>query len=160
VNPVAPPMTAWSNEIIMMIEHFLLANSSSIDMNTNSLSAFGILDDMQIQAPPGMTLNLTFHAILVVKRMNEEGPIQQNFRMTVLAPDGNRIGQELLMPVAMQPQHRRTRLRVITEVPVSKTGTYVVRMECVDRPMISRDVTLHIEIMPVTMPEPGNPQLQ
>ncbi len=160
MNPVAPPMTAWSNEIIMMIEHFLLANSSSIDMNTNSLSAFGILDDMQIQAPPGMTLNLTFHAILVVKRMNEEGPIQQNFRMTVLAPDGNRIGQELLMPVAMQPQHRRTRLRVITEVPVSKTGTYVVRMECVDRPMISRDVTLHIEIMPVTMPEPGNPQLQ
>lgn len=153
-------MVAWSNEIIMMIEHFLLANSSSIDMNTNSLSAFGILDDMQIQAPPGMTLNLTFHAILVVKRMNEEGPIQQNFRMTVMAPDGNRIGQELLMPVAMQPQHRRTRLRVITEVPVSKSGTYVVRMECVDRPMISRDVTLHIEIMPVTMPESGNPQLQ
>ena len=144
----------------MMIEHFLLANSSSIDMNTNSLSAFGILDDMQIQAPPGMSLNLTFHAILVVKRMNEEGPIEQNFRMTVLAPDGNRIGQELLMPVAMQPQHRRTRLRVITEVPVSKSGTYVVRMECLERPMVSRDVTLHIEIMPVTMPEPGNPQLQ
>lgn len=144
----------------MMIEHFLLANSSSIDMNTNSLSAFGILDDMQVQAPPGMTLNLTFHAILVVKRMNEEGPIEQNFKMTVLSPDGNRIGQELLMPVAMQPQHRRTRLRVITEVPVSKSGTYVVRMECLERPMVSRDVTLHIEIMPVTLTEPGSPQLQ
>ncbi len=143
-----------------MIEHLLLANSSSIDMNTNALSAFGILDDMQIQAPPGMALNLSFHAILVVKRMNENGVIQKNFKMSVIGPDGNRIGQELMMPVAMQAEHRRTRMRIISEVPITQSGTYTVRMECVEQPMVSRDTGIHIQIMPVAVPPPGNPQLQ
>lgn len=142
----------------MIIEHFILSNSSSIDMNTNALSAFGILDDMQIQAPPGMTLNMTFHAILVVKRDRETGPFQANFKMTVHAPDGKIIGQDLVMPLGMEAGHRRTRLRVITEIPVNQSGNYTVRMEMVNDPSVSRETSIYIQIMPISVPSPqGNP---
>ncbi len=144
----------------MVIEHFLLSNSSSIDMNTNSLSVFGVLDDMQIQAPPGMALNLTFHAILIVKRESEKGPVQGNFKMTVTAPDGSQIGKDLLMPVTMQQAHRRTRLRVITEISVTHSGTYSVKMESIETPSISREVGINIQIMPVVVPDGSNSQLQ
>jgi hypothetical protein len=146
------------NESIMVIEHFILANSSSIDMNTNSLSVFGILDDMQIQAPPGMVLNLTFHSILVVGRGRETGPIQTNFKMTVYSPDQKPIGKELVMPLNMDPNHRRARLRVITEIPVSQSGNYTIKMEKANDPSLNREVSVYIQIMPVSVPNPMNPQ--
>ena len=127
-------------------------------MNTNSLSAFGILDDMQIQAPPGLALNLTFHAILIVKRDRETGPIQTQFKMTVRAPDGKMIGQDLVMPLGMEHSHRRTRMRVITEIPVTQSGSYTVKMEKADDPQLFREVSVYIQIMPVSIPNPQNPQ--
>ena len=144
----------------MIIEHFILSNSSSIDMNTNALSAFGILDDMQIQAPAGMTLNMTFHVILVVKRDRETGPVQSNFKMTVHAPDGKTIGQELTMPLGMEANHRRTRLRVITEIPVNQSGTYTVKMEKAGDPSVSRETSLYIQIMPISVPSPQGNTIQ
>jgi len=141
----------------MIIEHFILSNNSSIDMNSNSLSIFGILDDMQIQAPPGMTLNLNFHAILVVKRDQETGPINTTFKMSVSAPNGTKIGQDIQMPVQMQPAHRRARLRVVAEIPVNQSGHYTVRMVDQQNEKISREVSLHIQILPAAVPSgPGN----
>ena len=139
----------------MQIEHFILANNSSIDINTNSLSVFGILDDMQIQAPAGMTLNLTFHAILIVKRDSDQGAINSSFIMSVIAPNGNKIGQEIKMPVAMQPVHRRSRLRVIAEVPVNQSGSYKFRMVNTDNEKLASEVSLNIQIMPVSVPPPS-----
>jgi len=136
----------------MVIEHFILANNSSIDINTNSLSVFGILDDMQIQAPPGLTLNLTFHAILIVKRESEQGPVNSNFTMSVYAPNGNKLGQDVKMPVAMQPVHRRTRLRVITDIPVTQSGNYKVRMVNSENEKVFSEVSLNIQILPVAVP--------
>ena len=136
----------------MQIEHFILANNSSIDINTNTLSVFGILDDMQIQAPAGMPLNLTFHAILIVKRETENGPINSSFVMSVIGPNGMKIGQEIKMPAVMQAVHRRSRLRVITEIPVVLSGVYRVRMVNQDHEKISSEVSLNIQIMPVVVP--------
>ena len=140
----------------MQIEHFILANNSSIDINTNSLSVFGILDDMQIQAPPGLTLNLTFHAVLIVKREIEQGAINSNFTMSVFAPNGSKLGQEVKLPVTMQPVHRRTRLRVITDIPVSQSGNYKVRMVNTDNEKIFSEVSLNIQILPVAVPSPSS----
>jgi hypothetical protein len=143
----------------MQIEHFILSNNSSIDMNNNSLSVFGILDDMQIQAPHGLTLNLGFHAILVVKRDGESGPIHSSFKMSITGPNGNKIGQDLQLPVALEPIHRRTRLRVIAEIPVAHSGIYTVRMVSFDKGVenekISREVSLNIQILPVAVPTPA-----
>ena len=138
----------------MQIEHFILAKDSSIDLNTNSLSVFGVLDDMQIQAPPGITFNLSFHAILVVKREREteQGPIQSNFIMSAYAPNGEKLGHEVTMPVQMQPFHRRTRLRVITEIPVNQSGVYTMRMVNTDNKNLAAEVSLSIQIMPVAVP--------
>ena len=144
----------------MKIEHFILANNSSIDINTNSLSVFGILEDMQIQAPPGANLGLTFHAVLVVKRENETGMINSGFTMSVFAPNGNKIGNEVKMPLNMQAAHRRSRLRVIAEIPLQHSGTYRVRMVNTDDETIAAEVNLNLQIMPVEVPAPptGLPQ--
>jgi hypothetical protein len=139
----------------MKIEHFILANNSSIDINTNTLSVFGIMEDMQIQAPPGTNLGLTFHAVLVVKRESEVGVINSGFVMTVFAPNGSKIGQEVKMPLSMQPAHRRSRLRVIAEIPVLHSGNYRVRMENSENQNIAAEVNLHIQIMPVAVPPPS-----
>ena len=143
----------------MIIEHFILSNNSSIDMNSNSLSAFGILDDMQIQAPPGMTLNLSFHAILVVKRDSETGPVNTTFKMSVSGPNGSKIGQDIQMPVQMQPAHRRARIRVIAEIPVLQSGAYTVRMTDQGNEKVSREVSLNIQILPVAVPTAPGGQL-
>lgn len=138
----------------MKIEHFILANNSSIDINTNSLSVFGILEDMQIQAPPGANLGLTFHAVLIVKRENETGLISSGFTMSVFAPNGNKIGNEVKMPLNMQPAHRRSRLRVIAEIPLQHSGTYRVRMVNSEDESIAAEVNLNLQIMPVAVPTP------
>jgi len=128
-------------------------------MNSNSLSVFGILDDMQIQAPPGLTLNLNFHAILVVKRDGETGPINTTFKMNVMGPNGNKIGQDIQMPVQMQPTHRRARLRVVAEIPVFQSGAYTVRMVDQGNEKVMREVSLNIQILPVAVPSgPGTMQ--
>lgn len=139
----------------MIIEHFILSNQSSIDANTNALSVFGILDDMQVQAPAGMSINLTFHAILVVKREAEAGEIRSNFLMTVMAPNGAPIGQEMKLPVVLQPIHRRSRLRVIAEIPIQQSGTYRIRMACLEQPNLFSEVGLNIQVMPVAVPPPA-----
>lgn len=138
----------------MKIEHFILANNSSIDINTNTLSVFGILEDMQIQAPPGINLNLTFHAVLVVKREAETGVINSGFTMNVFAPNGNKIGQDVKMPLSMQPAHRRSRLRVIAEIPIVHSGNYRVRMTNAEDETLFSEVNLNIKIMPVAVPSP------
>ena len=140
----------------MVIEHFILANNSSIDVNTNALSVFGILDDIQIQAPPGVTLNLAFHALLIVKRETELGVLNSSFTMSAYAPNGAKIGQDVKMPVAMQAVHRRTRLRVITEIPITQSGNYRVRMVSSENEKISSEVSLNIQILPVSVPPPSS----
>lgn len=140
----------------MLIEHFIIANNSSIDVNTNSLSVFGVMDDMQIQAPAGMPLNLSFHAILVVKREREMdlGQLNSSFMMSVFAPNGTQIGQDMRMPVMMQASHRRARLRVIAEIPLTQSGTYRLKMVNGENAKVASEVGLHIQIMPVAVPSP------
>lgn len=137
----------------MKIEHLILSSSSSIDMNNNSLSVFGILDDMQVQVPAGVVFNLAFHAILIVKRVSESGPIHANFKMSVFAPSGERIGQELQLPVAMQAAHRRSRLRVMTEIPITHSGNYTVRLAHVENELLFHESSVHIQVMPVAVPQ-------
>ena len=140
----------------MLIEHFIVANNSSIDVNTNSLSVFGIMDDLQIQAPAGMALNLSFHAILVVKREQESelGQLNSRFVMNVFAPNGSQIGQDMVMPITMQASHRRARFRVIAEIPLTQSGIYRLRISNTENPKVMSEVNLHIQIMPVAVPSP------
>ena len=128
-------------------------------MNTNSLSVFGVMDDMQVQAPPGVTLSLSFHAILIVKREREleTGVLNSTFIMSVTAPNGTLIGQEIRMPVTMQSPHRRARLRVIAEIPLTQSGSYRFKMRNAEQEKVFSEVSLHIQIMPVAVPPAPTP---
>lgn len=140
----------------MVIEHFMLANNSSIDVNSNSLSVFGFLDDMQIQAPPGAIVNLQFHAIIVVKREGESGPIHSKMVMTMLGPNKKKVGNDVQIPLSFEPTHRRTRLRILSECPIAQGGNYTIKVSCPDDETLSRELVVNVHILPVAVPTPAS----
>ena len=110
----------------MLTEHLILAQNSSIDQENNSLSVFGLLEDLNIQAPTPQ-VNVPMQAVVILKREDERGPVEEEFELQALDPD-DRVLLSQVLPLKMDADHRRTRVRVNFQVLVEKSGDYTVRI--------------------------------
>lgn len=108
----------------MIIEHFFLAQDSSVDIHTNMISIFGLIEDLQFENTGSHPINFPCQVILFVKREQEAGAISKSYTLQIFGPDGNIIGAPQAIPTTLQPQHKRTRVRVNTSLPVTRGGDY------------------------------------
>jgi hypothetical protein len=132
----------------MKIEHFILANSSSIDHERNTLSVWDFMEDVEVRTN---TLGIVFpiHAILVLKRdRNEVGELPFNGKIEIMDPTGKEIVTHELS-AKMDPKHRRLRVKMNLGVPVSKSGFYTFRISGLDsKPMAAEtdiNITVHVD---------------
>ncbi|MES2614426.1 MAG: hypothetical protein V4591_03320 [Bdellovibrionota bacterium] len=129
----------------MKIEHLILANNSSVDMETNLLSVFGFMEDFSIMTPK-LPLLLPVQIIATLKRMDELEKINSIFQIKITNP----VEQEIFtqeIKVVMEAQHVRQRLRVNTHLPISASGNYCVFLIEKNNPSLERIIEVKISVI-------------
>ncbi|MFV8250005.1 hypothetical protein [Bdellovibrio bacteriovorus] len=127
----------------MIIENFFIASDSSIDIHKNSISLFGLIEDLQVPAiPVGQSMALPCHIIVVGRREAEVGQIRANYSLTLTGPNNSQIGDSQAIPMVIQPNLRRNRVRVITQIPITTAGDY--RVTLFNQNGIERSVLINI----------------
>ncbi|MCB0407953.1 MAG: hypothetical protein KDD34_07110 [Bdellovibrionales bacterium] len=130
----------------MKVEHFILAKGSSIDRDTQVLSVFEIIEQMQIQSPK-FPVNVPVHAVIVFRREEEQGVLVEPWRLSVT--DGSKktlLSQNL--EVKMESDHLRQRVRVHFPIQITHDGTYQVQIAHVNQASNSR--VLEIDVKAIT----------
>lgn len=107
----------------MHIEYLLLAKDSAVDQETNTLSVFSIIEDLEIR-PDAPKLRLPFQILCSVRRDQEVGEIDQTGTLRIEPPFGS--ATESKVPVKMQANHTRCRMRVGAVVPIEGPGIFRV----------------------------------
>lgn len=131
----------------MKIDHLILAKGSSVDRDTQSLSVFEMIEQMQIQAPK-YPVNIPVHAILVFRRdQNDEGVVIEPWRLTVTGPDSKTLLSQNL-EVKMEAEHRRQRVRINFPVQIQGDGTYHVQLSNVNDSGNTR--TIDVDVKAIT----------
>ena len=131
----------------MKIDHLILAKGSSVDRDTQSLSVFEMIEQMQIQAPK-YPVNVPVHAILVFRRdQNDEGVVIEPWRLTVTGPDAKTLLSQNL-EVKMEAEHRRQRVRINFPVQIQGDGTYHVQLSNVNDTSNTR--TIDVDVKAIT----------
>lgn len=103
----------------MFIEYLLLAQDSSIDQEKNSLSVFGILEDLDIKTNLS-EVHFPFQVIISIRRDKETGPIESNINLKLHPPNSQPVTQSL--PFKMNSEHRRFRMRVNVAILINSSG--------------------------------------
>lgn len=131
----------------MKIDHLILAKGSSVDRDTQSLSIFEMIEQMQIQAPK-YPVNVPVHAILVFRRASEEeGVIIEPWRLTVTGPDSKTLLSQNL-EVRMESEHRRQRVRINFPVQIQGDGIYYIQLTNVNDASNTR--TIDVDVKAIT----------
>ena len=115
-----------------MINHVwsILAQSSSIDNDTNDLSIFNVLNNIVVYAEVGSEINLPikFEIISLWEKGDEEVTEQGNTRLTFNYPDGSKkLMFEEKLDLSKTHFHR-TRVRFLGMV-LSKPGKHLILVE-------------------------------
>lgn len=129
----------------MVREHFILAHSSSIDMDANTISVFQFLEDLTIHTS-SQQAQLPVQAILIAKREQERGKIETQFTLKVSDPQEKEIIVQNFN-LKMEDGHRRSRLRVNFSIPILATGEHVVRVECAEHPGLNSEFRFLIQVI-------------
>jgi hypothetical protein len=127
----------------MKIEHLVLAKGSSVDRDTQSLSVFEMIEQMQIQAPQ-FPVNVPVHAVLVFRRSDvESGVLIEPWRLSVLGPDRKTLLSQNL-EVRLEAEHLRQRVRINFPIQVSVDGIYSIQLTHVNK--IENTRTLEVDV--------------
>lgn len=108
----------------MEIEHFFVCRASAIDKESNSMSLFELVEELQVQAPEFPVI-IPLHAVIVFRRGEEEygRPLEEKFRFSIENPSGGGVlAQEL--PVKMNEKHFRQRARLNFPLSIDSEGLY------------------------------------
>lgn len=142
----------------MKIEHLILAKGSSVDRDTQSLSVFEMIEQMQIQAPK-YPVNVPVHAILVFRRdKSDQGVIIEPWRLTVTGPDTKTLLSQNL-EVKLEAEHMRQRVRVNFPVQIQTDGTYIVQLSHVNEPQNARILEIDVKAMTDISRHPETPRM-
>lgn len=116
-----------------MIEHIwtVVCSMSVIDRETNNLSLFNIIEQLNILAQPqsDMTLQLTLNVVTLWGRVDYAIPAQGSSRITFLSPLGEAIGQ--VEGEIDLSKHERLRMfrRFPLGLNLKDSGRYCFRIE-------------------------------
>ena len=128
----------------MLIEHFIIANGSSIDHERHSLSVFEMLEDLQIQTN-ALPISVSIQIVIVLKReVTESGEHRQNFTLEIVGPDGSKTFQQEF-PAVMQAAHRRARLRVNMPLVIARSGVYRFVLQPTGNEDAGRDLDIIVQ---------------
>lgn len=131
----------------MKIEHFILANSSSIDQERNTLSVWDFMEDIEVRTNvPGIVFPV--HAIVVLKRdRNEVGELPFKGKIEIIDPSGKEIVTHELS-ARMEAKHRGLRVKMNLGVPISQSGLYTFRIGSDNKPIATEtdiNITVHVD---------------
>ena len=130
----------------MQIEHLILAKGSAVDRDSQSLSVFEMIEQMQIQAPQ-FPVNVPVHAVLVFRRQSDEaGVLTEPWQMSLKAPDGKTLLSQNL-DVKMEENHRRQRLRVNFPMQIHSDGTYHIELRNRNNDFNSRSLAIDVKAL-------------
>src|SRR5262245_15312380 len=140
----------------MIIEHFLIANNSSIDHERNSLSIFDIVEDINIRATaPNVVIPI--QVIAVIKRdIADVGQLNMPFTLEISSAANNPVNRQEFS-VVMDAPHRRSRIRINVAFPVPKTADFRFRLFRTDQPSVARETDIHVAIT-IEAPPQQRPQ--
>lgn len=136
----------------MKLEHFILAQNSSVDKDTNLLSIFNFLEDLNIQTP-APNPNIGAQAVIVLHRGDNKGPIQNQFRFMVISPSGETL-VNTTVPFQFGDTHIRQRIRVNFTFVVQSSGDYQFRVES-DGLGVAGSQSIKINVIPQIGNKPG-----
>lgn len=117
----------------------ILSASSSIDQDTNLLSLGDIMEEVTLSVPggkdvivdnPPTSIAIKFDAVIVWEReSNVEGPINLDFKLQYLDPEGKVLIEDISAAVKMESHHKRFRSRIkFNGLPYSRSGTHQFRV--------------------------------
>jgi len=130
----------------MQVDHLILAKGSSVDKDTQSLSVFELIEQMQIQAPQ-FPVNVPVHAVLVFRREGEQGVVSDPWQLILKSPDQTILMSQNL-EVKLEDGHLRQRLRVNFPMQIQNDGTYQIVLR--HRNEKSRSRELKIDVRAIT----------
>lgn len=138
----------------MRVEHFVLAQNSAVDRDSNALSVFGFLEDLNIQSIQKQ-VNVAAQAVIVLRKEEAEGPIDDVIRFTVIDPSEKTIVSQVI-PLKVSEKHLRQRVRVNFIVVANSSGTYKFRVNRKDD--FSAEQSIKINIIPQIAPRNDIPK--
>lgn len=105
----------------------LIASSASVDQQTNSLSIFGVIEEITAQPNPGAQLPAVIplnHAIIALWQKDRGEELQFTIVVEIKGPKGDTIGS-FMQPVNMPSQTRRVRTIInLQQFPLVGSGEY------------------------------------
>lgn len=130
----------------MVVEHLILAQNSSIDLDNNSLSVFQFLEDVTIHSPQP-NVPLPVQMIVVLRRdLNEKELIQSGFKVRVFDPQNKEVFSKIL-PLEMKPEHRRSRLRLNFNLLLQLSGNYRAEVVLEKQPEVARSFEFFVNMV-------------
>jgi hypothetical protein len=110
-----------------MLDHLwsIVCQSSSIDIETNRLSIFNVIENLSINSQEGQRIlvPLQFDIVSSWLRKDISEPVYATMRITYSSPEGeNILQQELVFEITKAPLHR-TRIH-FPNIPVTTSGCY------------------------------------
>lgn len=108
----------------MEIEHLILAHSSSLDKDTNTLSIFNLFEDITINRNRSNSpITIPMHAIVIVLRGSEKGKQTTEVTFSATTPDNKPVFSEKF-PIILEENHKRYRLRINFQLPIASSGDF------------------------------------
>lgn len=114
------------------VEHMMttICHSASVDIDTNNLSIFNIIEEININDDKPIDLNqkkliqIPFELISIWKRLDISVEVSSDLKIVFYDPDGV-IMQELLYKLEIKNLHQRMRIRIKGNgLNVTKPGDY------------------------------------
>ena len=145
----------------MKVNWAVIAESSAVDQDTNNISLFHIIEDVNIPEPPeslqpvedGDTLPvvaLRFVIVAVFARTEEDTGEKKEVQLVVEMPNGNVAETGVIFEVDLETAHRnRTRVNVST-LPLAGQGEYRFQFRGLDndeRWRVMSETPLHVSYL-------------
>ena len=126
----------------MEVNWSIIAESSAIDSDTNNLSLFNIIEQVQIPEPPERpessdsdalhAVPLRFVVVILFSRSEPDRGEKKEARLVVAMPNGSVAETSLRFDVDLESATRnRTRINIGT-LPLAGQGEYCFRIEGLD----------------------------
>jgi hypothetical protein len=138
----------------MKLDYFILSRSSSIDLDTNAVSIFEILEEVQIgvQNTAQETIPKLFqlHVSFTLSREPEEvGELNQFYRIIGRNPSGTEIFIVENLPVHLDATKHRARVRVSATFNITTSGIYKFQLLINADPIAEYSFTVKYLMPPV-----------
>lgn len=116
----------------MKSEFLVLARSSAIDLHSNSLSIFDIVDELEVniigEIKDTQPIPVDVQLLTSLAREDDDGRglIQTIITLRTINSDGQKKDEPI--GILFEPQHLRNRVRVGLRLAVTKTGSFTIQV--------------------------------